>query len=280
MDVKEALAQVDALDNDNFTSDGNVKVDVVSKIAGRSVTRQEIIDAAPAFNKANPVVETTAEAKDAEGLKDPITNGELNDTEPKTAGGGTVPAGAVRDTDPKSAGGDMDRPTPQKKAGVDVIKNGKVITDDLDEQTEELDMEDIDVSALREFQNADPMNERDFVSFLGDVPSNNLHGLEEMLIEQQSEVESQIATLEEMRDNVRRSLAYTRSRIKVEIPDVDNQSAIRAFIASQTAQRSAKAETAAKVRSMINVHDLDPRSTIDRAMARRTERGGKRPVKI
>jgi hypothetical protein len=101
-----------------------------------------------------------------------------------------------------------------------------------------------------------------------------------MLIEQQSEVESQIATLEEMRDNVRRSLAYTKSRIKREIPDVDNQSAIRAFIASQTAQRSAKAETAAKVRSMINVHDLDPRSTIDRAMARKTERGGKRPVKI
>jgi hypothetical protein len=227
MDVKAALAQVDALDDDNFTADGNVKVDVVSKIAGRSVTRQEIIDAAPAFNKANPVVETTAEA---EGAKAPVAE--------------------------------------------------TVAADEPEAETPEVELEDIDVSMLREFQNADPMNERDFVSFLGDVPSNNLHGLEEMLIEQQSEVESQISTLEEMRDNVRRSLSYTRSRIKVEIPDVDNQSAIRAFIASQTAQRSAKAETAAKVRSMINVHDLDPRSTIDRAMARRTERGGKRPVKI
>lgn len=271
MDILEALRQIDALDDDNFTSDGSVKVDVVSKLVGRSVTRQDIISAAPKFNKQNPNVDEVVNdtvPKDAEGLKDPITDGLVNDTDPKDADGLRDPiiGAAPNDTEPKSAGNLEDKP----------FNPGNVSPDALDDSQ----YDEIDVSALKAFQDMEPMTEKDFVTFLYDVPGDNLKGLEEMLVEQQTAVEEMIARGEELRSRVRMSLGYTRSRIKREMPDVDNQSAIRAFITSQSQQRAIKAEKAAQVRSMIDVKDLDPRSTIDRAMARKTERGGKRPVKL
>lgn len=62
MDIKEALMNMDVLDDDQWTADGSPKIDPVSDLVGRKVTRKEIIEAAPHFSREN----TFMEADDAE----------------------------------------------------------------------------------------------------------------------------------------------------------------------------------------------------------------------
>lgn len=56
MDIKDALLLLDTLDDNLWTSEGAPKIDAVSDLVGRKVTRQEIIEAAPKFTKSNPDV--------------------------------------------------------------------------------------------------------------------------------------------------------------------------------------------------------------------------------
>lgn len=57
MDIKEALSNLDVLDDENWTQDGSPKVEKISELVGHTVTRAEIIDAAPKFTKENPVID-------------------------------------------------------------------------------------------------------------------------------------------------------------------------------------------------------------------------------
>lgn len=52
-DILEALNTLDKDDDENWTADGAPRVDVVSALVGRELKRQEIVDAAPEFNRAN-----------------------------------------------------------------------------------------------------------------------------------------------------------------------------------------------------------------------------------
>lgn len=52
MDLKHALSQLDPKDDTQWTSDGAPLVEAVSRIAGRQVTRKEIVDADPALTRA------------------------------------------------------------------------------------------------------------------------------------------------------------------------------------------------------------------------------------
>lgn len=52
MDIKQALGYLDPNDDMQWTGEGLPLVDAVSNIAGRPVKRQEIIDAAPGFNRS------------------------------------------------------------------------------------------------------------------------------------------------------------------------------------------------------------------------------------
>lgn len=67
MELIEALRSLDPLNDDHWTKDDDARIDVVSKMVGRPVTRQEIIDAAPSFNRENgipaPVEEKTEESQ-------------------------------------------------------------------------------------------------------------------------------------------------------------------------------------------------------------------------
>lgn len=54
MDIREALATLDTLDDEVWTADGSPKIDAVKELLGRPVTRQEIIEAAPKFTRQNP----------------------------------------------------------------------------------------------------------------------------------------------------------------------------------------------------------------------------------
>lgn len=54
MDIKEALSQLDTLDDNLWTQDGSPKIEAVSDLVGSKVTRAEILEAAPKFSRENP----------------------------------------------------------------------------------------------------------------------------------------------------------------------------------------------------------------------------------
>lgn len=78
MEIKEALEQLDVLDDDHWTTDGLPRVDAVEGILGRDVSRQDITDAAPGFNRdeglkpdSDPDLESESGSDPLE-IKDPI----------------------------------------------------------------------------------------------------------------------------------------------------------------------------------------------------------------
>lgn len=54
MDIKEALSQLDTLDDNLWTQDGSPKIEAVSDLVGNKVTRAEILEASPKFSRENP----------------------------------------------------------------------------------------------------------------------------------------------------------------------------------------------------------------------------------
>lgn len=209
MDIKEALGQLDTLNDEQWTGDGAPRVDAVEALLGEDVTRAQIIEVAPEFSRENPVL-----------------------------------------PDDEEASNDEEQP------GEDEVA---------------------DTAAIEEYLEGEPLSEQEFAQFLKTVPANSLDVLEAALVEQMSEAEAAISRADEIKNRVKRSLAFTRSRIKREIPDVSNQDAIRSFIASQAAARGAKHEATRELLKGVDLKTLDPRAAIDRAMARKTARGGKRP---
>jgi hypothetical protein len=69
MDIREALSQLDTLNDDHWTSDGSPKIDAVKELLGHPVTRQEIINMAPHFSRENPIVEEEKSNAEEEGLR-------------------------------------------------------------------------------------------------------------------------------------------------------------------------------------------------------------------
>lgn len=57
MDIKEALAQMDVLDDEQWTQEGSPKTEVVSEMVGSKVSRADITNAAPKFTRQNPVID-------------------------------------------------------------------------------------------------------------------------------------------------------------------------------------------------------------------------------
>lgn len=215
MNIKVALMQMDALDDDQWTADDVPKLTAISEAVGKKVSRQDVVDAAPEFTRNNMVV-----------LEEPPEEEE-----------------------------------PQ------------------DEPQEEPDLKS-DLSVLRDYTIGEPLTERDFITFLMRVNSLDLPGLETVLIEQLDQASKAVSVAEELRNRVKLSLAYTKNRVKREIPDMSNQQAIQSFIKSQAASRADKILRTRKILQGVDLKSLDPRAAIDRAMARKTTRGTQRPSRI
>jgi len=224
MDIKEALAQLDTMEDDQWTADGAPATSAVSEILGRKVTRAEITDAAPKFSRSNT---------------------DLTEIEEET-------------TDAEEEG----------------LREGKeeVTTD-----------EPVDASILDEFVEMEPMLPNEFAEkVLKKADPRLLPQIETMLAEQLQAVEAKEKEVEEMKRKVKLSKALTQTWIKQLVPDMSNQEAIQAYIRASQANRAAKAAEIQQVLGGLKPADiakLDPRATIDKAFARKTARGGQRPVR-
>ncbi len=138
---------------------------------------------------------------------------------------------------------------------------------------------EVSMEAISEYISDDPLPEAEFVPFLMSVDPEALEMLERVLIEQLSASEAAISKAEDLKNRVKRSLAFTRARIKRDVPDMTNQQAIQSFIKSQSEQRGIRVETTRELLAGVDLKSLDPRSAIDRAMARKNQRGASRPVR-
>jgi len=220
--IVEAFAGMDALDDDQWTQNGDPLVDYLKEKTGIEVlTRQEIFEADPSFNRKKLMDGGNAE--------------EANDEEETS---------------------------------------GEKVND------EEIDLE-IDTSSagiLADFD--EPLPEKEFAQFIRGVPKEDLEEIESLIMQQQTEVTRNVEHLNDLRNRLKMSLMFVQSRIKTELPMQSNPEAIRAYITSQNQQR---AERSAKQKAVMSqfgsLKDINPHSPLDQAMARKTKRGGKRPVR-
>ena len=74
MDIREALSQLDSMNDDHWTGDNVPRLDVLSDLVGRKVTRKEVFDAAPKFSRSSMEIPTEPKADSgAEGEGEPDT---------------------------------------------------------------------------------------------------------------------------------------------------------------------------------------------------------------
>lgn len=225
MEIKEALAQLDGMEDAHWTADGAPATAAVSEILGRKVTRAEITDAAPKFSRENNDLSGPApEAPEQETQSPPSED----------------PAPAAED-------------------------------------------EPLDTSVLEEFVGMEPMLPQELADkVLSKIDPKLLPEVDLLLAQQLMAVEEKEKEVEEMKRKVKLSRALTQTWIKQLVPDMSNQQAIQAYIRSSAARRAEKAAEISKVLGGLKPADiakLDPRAAIDRAFARKTARGGQRPVR-
>ena len=217
MDIKEALSQLDTLDDNLWTQDGSPKIEAVSDLVGNKVTRAEILEAAPKFSRENP--DTSAATED------------------------------------------------EKQA-------------QQDEQT--IVVEDEDFTVLDELEGRKPMAPSELAeTVLKKLPPKQLHMVEDVLKKQLSQVEAAEKEIAEAKRNLKLGLATTRTWIKSLIPDMSNQEAIQDYIRKSHEARAAKANalrTALGGLKPSDIAKLDPRAPIDKAFARKDQRGTSRPT--
>lgn len=220
--IVEALAGMDALDDDQWTQNGDPLVDYLKEKTGIEIlTRQEIFEADTSFNRKK--------------LMD---------------------------------GGNAEK------------TNNEEETADQEVNDDEIDL-DIDTSSARILADFDePLPEKEFAQFLRSVPKEDLAEVESLIVQQQIEVTRNVEHLSDLLNRLKMSLMFVRSRITSELPMQTNSEAIRAYIDSQNQQR---AERSAKQKTVMSqfgsLEDINPHSQLDQAMARKTKRGGKRPVR-
>lgn len=218
MNLKEALEDLDPLNPDHWTQNGDPRLDMLKERVGTEVTRKEVTDLFPKFNRQNPIT-------DIEEKADP-----------------------------------PEQPDP------------------FDDENDV----DLDTEVLSRFIELSPMTEKQYAQFLKDeIEDGHLESVEEILLEQMQSAEESLKKAQELISTLKVGLAYTRSHIKARIPDVPTQDAIRAYIRSQQKLRQDRSDLSQEIRKAgIDISKLDPRAPIDRAMARKTSRGAKRPTRV
>lgn len=156
-------------------------------------------------------------------------------------------------------------------------KDNPILDEAALEEPEIVEQVPFDPAFFEEFSSKEPMQINTFLGFLNTVPKEGLVELEDILIKKQISIAAQRKKLDEDDLRIRNAVVYTKARISVEIPDVSDEEANRAYIKKQQEIRAAKHAATTALLKGVDLKSLDPRSAIDRAMARKTARGTQRP---
>lgn len=249
MDIKEALSQMDPLDDDQWTQDGAPKVETVASLMNDfSVKRQDIVNAAPAFSRSNPVVE----------IEETSTDEEEEQTETET------PEGEQSQEQPPAPDADQENADAEGEEGETQTSpeaEGEVTVDE---------------TLVPEEMLAET-NVHQFIAWLQKQPKQNLESIEREINLSADAVGSKAARLREKELELRGLGRIARQAVKAAYPNTSNQDAIKAYIDSQNRDRLERAKRRDEALKHLSSRDVDPRSPLDQAMARKTKRGTKRP---
>lgn len=214
MEIKQALTEMDAFDDDQWTAEGLPKLDYLSGQVGEKVTRAEIMGIAPHFTRAN--MEIPGQEEEANAEEEGLREGS----------------------------------------------------------------EEVTSTNLEKYLSEEPMEPRVFATFMQGVTSKELTAFEAVLFEQMKELEKQKTVAEELHRRVKVAASIVKARIRSDLPDMSNQQAIQAYIKSQNKIKGEQVEATRDLLSKIDLKKLDPRAPIDRAFARKTQRGAQRPTRV
>lgn len=136
----------------------------------------------------------------------------------------------------------------------------------------------IDQEAIANALYGDLESMRQLVSGLG---TKDLEVVIEMAQDQYNQMQDQLAEMENLRRNLKINMAVTKSILQKKSPDIDNMTAIQEYIASQQGNRIQRHQKAQEIRRLVgnDLGSIDPRSMLDRAMARKRARGAARPAR-
>lgn len=218
MDLKEALGLLDTMEDEHWTGNGDVRLDVLKEMLGRNVSRQEVLDVAPQFSRSNPVIE--------------------------------VP--------------DPDQPKEEGNAEEEGLREG----------SEEV------TGVLEEFTSMDrPPTKAEIDDMIGRASDDELTILMDMMDDQLAGLQETADKAKDLYSQVKKVRAYVKVATKERIQDVSNMEAIQEYIKASNVARGGRHAEAMKIQEMVgkDLSKLDPRSMIDRAMARKNTRGANRP---
>ncbi len=240
MDIKEALSQLDPLNDDHWTSDGAPRMDAIEAIVGdKSITRKDVVNAAPDFTREK--------------------------------------AGRPSEDDDQSEAQENSGEQEQQQPNPDDEQGGA--NDQQDPDLDEQDQDEQDQDDAPELEIPTGLSEAEFFRWMLTVHPDNLLELEETLKDQINQIAQGIEQAKEVMARTRRAATATRQRISQVVPGSSNQEAIGDFIKAQAAARAAKVARRNEILKGVKPDELDPRAPIDAAMARKTKRGTQRPVR-
>lgn len=246
MELKEALASLDMENDEQWTKDGLPKVDVVAALVeDENLTRSAITDAAPQFTRENPVIEIP-EPNEDEDVDDEQANAEE----------------ASDDDDGDDSGED-------------------VTDDDDSEKQEKADV--IAEEARAALLALEPVKPLAFYKALMSMDADEAEAAAKessraasVLMEHKREIEKMIAEHHQNMSNAKQRVESLTPRNRPQMQIMDH-------IRKQNEMRAQKAGVASAVKTAlggVKLSDLDPRSPLDQAMARKTKRGTQRPARI
>lgn len=239
--ILAALRQLDPLNDDHWTANGDPRIDAVKGLAGPDVPvdRQLIVNAAPGLTRSTagqsestppeetPKVDPEIEEIDEFALVDDTEGSDDNDATSVLLG--KVHSEIVNDLLYKS------------------LAEGEGLTDQqLFIVMGELSVEDLKLLVLA---------------------TERVEKLHREMVERCTT----------QAKNFQRMSAITRNKLNVLVPEKSNGAAIRDYLESQNKARMNAAQQRTMVLRNISLKDLNPLSQLDQAMARKTARGTERP---
>lgn len=228
--ILTALKQLDPANADHWTGDGAPRLDVLAKLMKVSnVKRGDVTEAAPHFTKDNPTLEAPA----AQGGES--TSGQGADAAPTPPADDEAQQGSGEGDEGGEGAGDGDQDPPADDEG-DEGDEGDEDEGDLLPGDEELDEAEAAVLAAKA--------KLDEAQAAADAAKK-------VVLEAQAEHDK----LVEARDSARSPHADMEERL--------------AFIKRQQENRARRAGVSTELLKGINVDQLDPRSPLDRSMARK-----------
>lgn len=133
---------------------------------------------------------------------------------------------------------------------------------------------------LTKMAESEPMEPNQFAMAISRLPADALSAALQIVKDQMEDCNELIAKAEAMKNWIKINRQTITTAIQHRAPEPPNQTAISEYLQSQQDLRAAKVEATREILKGIDPKQLDPRAAIDRAFARKTARGGKRPTRV